>query len=72
MALPNRWINVTDPGWTVGPRDASCDRLIHIILPDRGADDRMDLWRSGPGTRPSNTAREQAPTRPIGASAPRG
>ena len=43
MALPKRWINVTDPGWTLARWDAACDRLVHIILPDRGADDRMDL-----------------------------
>src|SRR5712692_8927796 len=27
------------------PLDTSCDRLVHIILTDRGADNRMDLCR---------------------------
>ena len=43
MALPKRWINVTDPGWMLARATASCDGFVHIILPDRGADDRMDL-----------------------------
>jgi len=42
MALPKRWINVTDPGWTWS-RGTRCDHLVHIILPNRGTDDRMDL-----------------------------
>jgi hypothetical protein len=33
-----------DRPWVdVGSCKASCDRLVHIILPDRGTDDRMDL-----------------------------
>ena len=30
------------PWLDLGSHTASCDRLVHIILPDRGADDRMD------------------------------
>src|SRR5262245_8224221 len=29
----------------VGPLETACDRLVHVILTDRGADDRMDLGR---------------------------
>src|SRR4029434_8722796 len=31
------------PRLDVGSRIASCDGFVHIILPDRGTDDRMDL-----------------------------
>jgi hypothetical protein len=31
------------PRLDFGPLDTSCDCLVHVILPDRGADDRMDL-----------------------------
>ena len=31
------------PWLDVGSRTASCDGSVHIILPDRGTDDRMDL-----------------------------
>ena len=31
------------PRLDVGSRQASCDGLVHIILSDRGANDRMDL-----------------------------
>ena len=30
------------PRLDVGSREASCDGFVHIILPDRGANDRMD------------------------------
>jgi hypothetical protein len=40
MALPKRWINVTTRV-DVGSRKASCDGLVHIILPDCGA---MMVW----------------------------
>jgi hypothetical protein len=31
------------PRLDLGPWDTACDRLVHIILPNRGADDGMNL-----------------------------
>src|SRR5262249_12654296 len=31
------------PRLNLGPWDTACDRLVHIILPNRGADDGMNL-----------------------------
>ena len=70
MAPPKRWINVTDPGWTFCRSLPRVTAWLHVILRDRGADDRMDLSRSGPVKPPSSTATAWAPTPPTSCGTP--